>query len=150
MRYPPDSTRLCTELSKSRTEPFEPKYQVKQWTSRHHHIPAPDYNRSTLSPQGEAKLGIRELSYLSSTDISNRSQRSWVPRPHDCHVRDIPHREVVHRVGHLHGRPGDRARQMTPEYDRSGGGASGPIIPFAIVEAKLIGRELARRSRASA
>jgi hypothetical protein len=51
-----------------------------------------------------------------------------VPRPHDCHVRDIPHREVVHRAGHVHRRPGDRARQMTPEYDRSGGGASVPII----------------------
>ena len=149
MRYPPDSTRLCTELSKSRTEPFEPKYQVKQWTSRHHHIPAPDYNRSTLSPQGEAKLGIRELSYLSSTDISNRSQRSWVPRPHDCHVRDIPHREVVHGVGHLHV-PGDRARQRDPGVRLQPWRRISADHPLAIVKGKLIGHELAKRSRASA
>ena len=112
MRYPPDSTRLCTELSKSRTEPFEPKYQVKQSTSRHHHIPAPDYNRSTLSPQGEATLGIRELSYLSSTDIFQSKLKvmgaaaARLPRPRRTPPRGWYIASVICMVGRAiaHGR----------------------------------------------
>jgi hypothetical protein len=151
VREPSDSTRLCTELSKSRTEPSEPKYQIKQLASRHHRIPAPHYNRTTLSPQGEANARRHEFSHLSSTGIFQIEARD-----HGCRGRTIATsatiptaRWCIASVICMVGRAIARG-SVTPEYQSQQRRHIGADHPLAIVKGKLIRHELARRSRASA